>query len=618
MIDFDVETTSLAHHGGNPCRVFLAQFGTDNPETPGVMLFRPEGDRYRANIQWWLELDGDYRAWNTKFDLHSLKQSGFRLPDDSRWHDGMVAAHIIDERRSAALQARADALFGEEAHPEYEQGVRTFLNDERKRRRKAAKDEGIEFVEPNYSDVPDALMEPYAANDITNTRRTSGVYYPQIEANPDFKRLYALEMDVLRALFWAEDRGIPVDREAMVACEAAVLPRIEELEDKAIAIADFDGFNPRSPKQIGEALDRLDADTKAMARSPKTKQLVTDEENLSACDHPLADAILAYRGEEGIYKWLSGALHGPSSEDDKRKFPGPYLTSEDRLHPNFRQLGARTGRMSCANPNFQNIPRDDLRIRHTIRADEGHKLITCDLDSIELVLLALFAGEGTIFDAITQGQDLHALTARRVGLTGRRRSSGAMESPRDQGKRLNYLIVYGGGIGAIMKWFGVPKARAKQIQDAMHKAYPEVGRLQGRIDWKLEERGYLESPLTKRRWRMYGSGYSAVQKEGYRFINRLIQGTAADVLKIGMVNAHKQGLPIIAAVHDELILHVPTEDAEEAAHTLEKCMTTGFEMPEDGRLLEDVVPITAEAQIVDRWSQAKNPAYVPDYTQEAT
>lgn len=614
MIEFDVETTSLATHGSNPARVFLAQFGGSAPEVPGASLFyRDLSERNDVQIQHWLGLDDDYRAWNSKFDLHALRQNGFDLPDDRRWHDGMVAAHIIDERRSAALQARADALRGPEAKPELEQEVRTFLNEERARRRKHSKETGEEFVEPNYSDVPRELMNEYAANDIYNTREVSAVYYPQIKSNENFQRLYDMEMDVMRALFWAEDRGIPVDREAMVNCEAAVVPAIERLEDRAIEIADFKGFNPRSPKQISEALDRLNADTRGMERSGKSKQWKTDEENLSACDHPLAEAILAYRGESGIYRWLSGALHGPNGEDEKRKFPGAYLTSEDRLHPNFRQLGAVTGRMSCSNPNFQNIPRDDLRIRYAIKADPGKKLITCDLSNIELVLLALFAGEGTIFDTIQEGGDLHAITAQRVGLTGRKRSTGAMESPRQQGKRLNYLIVYGGGINAIMKWFGVPKARANQIMDQMHKAYPEVGRLQARIDWQLEDRGYLESPLTMRRWRMYGSGYVAVQKEGYKFLNRLVQGTAADVLKMGMVNAHKAGLPIIGAVHDELILHVDESDAEEAARTLEECMTKGFPLVKDGRMLEDVVPIVAEADIVDRWSQAKDPDYVPDY-----
>jgi len=615
MIEFDIETTSLATHGENPCRVFLAQFGDESTDVELVYrdgrgmdpALDPDG-----LIQTWLDQDDDYRAWNSKFDLRGLAQAGFVLPSERRWHDGMVAAHIIDERRSVALQARSDALLGPEAHPEYEAEKDRWLDGERKRRRKQSKETGEEYVPPNYGDVPREIMDNYAATDIRNTRSVStDVYYPQIRANPDFSDLYDLEMDVLRALYRAEERGIPVDREALVACEAKTLPKIEELEDHAIELSGFDGFNPRSPKQIGEALERLGANIKLMDRSGKTKQLVTDEENLSAVNHPLADAILAYRGEEGLYKWLRGALHGPTGADAE-KFPGAYLTSEDRLHPNFRQVGARTGRMSCSNPNFQNIPRDDLRLRYAIKADEGHKLVACDLDSIELVLLALFAGEGSILDAVKNGKDMHTMTANRVGLTGRRRSSGATESPRDQGKRLNYLIVYGGGLKAIKKWFGVDADRARLIMDSMHKAYPEVAALQARIEWKLEDRGYLESPLTKRRYRMYGSGWQAVQKEGYRFINYLIQGTAADLLKIGLVRCHEQGIPIVAAVHDELIAHVPQEDAEEAARIIQTSMTENIYL-KDGRKLNDIVPITAEAQIVDRWSQAKKVDYVPDY-----
>lgn len=603
MIEFDVETTSLQLQGAEPADLFLVQFH-DGTET--AVLKHPAE---REAIQAWLDRDDEFRAWNTKFDLHALKEAGYTLPDESRWHDGMVAAHIVDERSSVALQARGNRLFGEEAAgAATEHAVKEWLLEENRRRRKASKEDGTEYVEANYGDVPDAIMEPYAAHDVVLTREIGDVYDVQLRNNEDLGRVYDMERSVLRALFWMEDRGIPMDRPALAAMEADILPRLDELEERCREIAEFDAFNPRSYKHISEALDRTGADTRFMTRDAQTNILKTDQENLEACDHPLAEAILEYRGTHKMYAMLRGILHTGSNDT---KFPSAYLDQTDRLHPNFRQVGARTGRMSCANPNFQQVPRDDLRLRYAVAAPPGRKLIACDLDSIEMRLLAAFAGEGALLDAIRNDRDIHQMTAERVGLLGRTRTTGATESPRDQGKRMNYLIIYGGGTRAIRKWFGQSQNDARATLQRMHRAYPEVSALQARIEHALDDRGFVKSPLTGRHWRLQGSGWQAVQKEGYRFINYLIQGTAADIIKMATARCHAEGIELIAVIHDEILAVADENDAERAAQIIQQSMTEGFDD------ITSKVPITAEAKIVDRWSQAKDPDYVPAYIKEA-
>lgn len=603
MIEFDVETTSLQLHGAVPADLFLVQFH-DGEET--AVLKHPDE---REKIQEWLSRDDQYRAWNTKFDLHALKQAGYTLPDESRWHDGMVAAHIIDERSSVALQARGNRLFGEEgAQAATEDAVKDWLKKENARRRKQSKEDGAEYIEANYSDVPDEIMFPYAAHDVELTAQIGEVYDHQLETNADLKQVYDLERRVLRALFAMESRGIPMDRDALAKMEADILPQLDKLEMRCREIAEFDAFNPRSYKHISEALDRADADTRFMTRDADTRILKTDQENLEACDHPLAEAILEYRGTHKMYAMLRGILHTGSNDG---KFPSAYLDDTDRLHPNFRQVGARTGRMSCANPNFQQVPRDDLRLRYAVAAGPGKKLVACDLDSIEMRLLAAFAGDGALLDAIKNDRDVHTLTAERVGLLGRSRTTGAAESPRDQGKRMNYLIIYGGGTRAIRKWFGMGQSDARATLQRMHRAYPEVSALQARIEGALDDRGFVKSPITGRHWRLQGSGWQAVQKEGYRFINYLIQGTAADVIKIATARCHEAGIDLIAVIHDEILAEVDADKAEEAAKIIEEAMTEGFDA------ISSKVPITAEAKIVDRWSQAKDPDYVPDYIKES-
>jgi DNA polymerase I-like protein with 3'-5' exonuclease and polymerase domains len=176
---------------------------------------------------------------------------------------------------------------------------------------------------------------------------------------------------------------------------------------------------------------------------------------------------------------------------------------------------------------------------------------------------------------------------------------------------MNYLIIYGGGTRAIRKWFGMTQNDARATLQRMHRAYPEVGALQGRIEHALEDRGYVKSPLTGRHWRLQGSGYQAVQKEGYRFINYLIQGTAADIIKAATARCHEAGIDLVAIIHDEILAEVDADKAEEAARIIEDAMTEGFEG------ITSKIPITAEAKIVDRWSQAKDPDYVPEYIKES-
>jgi DNA polymerase-1 len=603
MIEFDVETTGLQWYAHE---LFLAQFYA--PEIPG--LHRPVLHDHRLLtatdqtylIQRNLSLGDDYRAWNTKFDLHFLLSAGYELPPESRWHDGMVMAHIVDERWSVALQRKGNDLFGKEAAGQHlDDALKAWLAQETARRRKQAKADKAELVLPNYSDVPSEIMDPYAAHDVTLQRQVCDVLQPRIDENPDFQSLYAMERGVLAALFHAERRGIPIDRPAMAALEADLLPRLDEAEDRCVRIADFKPFNPRSPKQVSEALDRLGADTRFMQRDSETKILVTDEENLRACDHALAEAILHYRGLHKLYEWMRRCLHG---KPEDKLFPHPYLTDADRLHPDFKQVGARTGRMSCSNPNFQNINRDDLRLRYCVAAPPGQKLVCVDLEGIELRLLAAFAGEGALLNMIRSGADPHQHTADMVGLKGRKRSTGAFESSRDQGKRYNYLKNYGGGLRATRRWLGKSLDEARAMRDRYNEAYPEVRDLEQEIEITLEDQGYIRTP-----WGRRHRVKKSAEQEAYMFTAYLLQGTAGDLFKDATVKVHDQGVPLIAFVHDELIALVDEADAEEAGEIMVKALT-------DHPAITEKVPLEAEAQIVDRWSDAKKQGWVPDHERE--
>ena len=592
MIEFDVETTGLQWYGGH--RPFLAQFwdGTGEP-----VLLDPTKDV--AEVQAWLDRGGEegIRAWNTKFDMHMIESMGYTLPPQESWHDGMVMAHIVDERTSVALKARAAALFGEQERDD-EKLVKGWLSDESRKRKAEAKESNTEFEPPNYSDVPDEIMHPYAALDCVLTQKVCDNYDRAMKG--PLLDIYEMEREVLGALYSAERRGIPIDREATARFEVELAENCEQLHDKAVELAGISNFNPNSSDQIAEALKRRGADLRFVTKSEKTGKPSMDAENLAAVDDELARTVERFRAEYKVLGTYVRPMLHRSWVPALKSWKQPFIADDSRIHPNFRQVGARTGRMSCSDPNIQNWPRDDLRLRYLFRAEEGKVLVTADLDAIELVLFAAFAGNGRLLRAVKNGEDMHVLAAKMMELTDRQRAGGVVESARQRGKTMNYLQVYGGGVRTIRKTFGVDQKEARMLLDRYHNAFPEVGELQRRIEYTLMDRGYVKTPWG-RRHRCFDA-----HKEAYKFVNYLVQGTAADLLKASLVSLHRQGVPVIACVHDEIIVECDEADAPEIAVLLEKAMT-------DHPLITDRVPLGASAEIVKRWSDAKQPNYIPSY-----
>lgn len=589
MIDFDVETDGFQHYAGH--RPFLAQFYS--PERLGPEPIVLEVATQRDQIQALLDLDDDYRAWNSKFDLHHLDAAGFRLPPSDRWHDGMVAAHLLDERRSVALQAVGNALFGAEAAgASTEAEVKGWLKEENARRRKESKKTGEEYVPATYAEVPREIMVPYAAHDVVLGRQVGDVQDAALANTPELQELYQLEMEVMAALFDAEKAGLPVDEGAARLLEMDLAATLEELELESRVLAGIDTFNPRSSKQLYEALQRRGANLRFVTGTSM------DAENLATVDDPLARLIESHRATSKLLgTYVRPMLHG-KYEPSLNMFKQPFI-QDGRIHSNIRQVGAGTGRMSSADPNIQNFPRDDLRLRYLVRAEPGHVLVTADLDSIELKLFAAYTssvGGGRLLEmARDPDADPHTATADFVGLGDFVRSGGAVESRRQRGKTFNYSILYGAGVNSVRKHFRVDQKTARRMIDDYHRAYPEVGRLQRLIESKLYEVGYVKSA--------YGRRFRVDPRQAYKATNYLVQGTAADMLKVAIARLRKEGIPIVAPVHDELVAHVRKEDAEEVAHALTQALT-------DHPRITQHVPLGAEAKIVHRWSEAKDPSFV--------
>ncbi len=727
MIDFDVETTGLQAYSGQ-CEAFLWIFGDDTGFAEAIP-FSPSGKEIktwdvrqdpavlkaaancnamsdvsrivnRDRIQAWFDRakDEECRAWNTKFDRAFADVAGhFSIPGDGLWHDGMVDAHAIDERRSIALKMVAVQLLGDSVDgPQKE--LKAWLNKENARRNRLLTDAdkaivgalkvkyveskclecktiyegtalsgpcvqcGFEnyksknrirlatdeenqraiaeaakwrdsegtYIRANYSDVPKRIMETYALEDVILTRRVGNIYAPRIEEQKDLRELIAFERQTMDALYAIEKRGLPASEQQYRQLEQEVIANMTRLEQEVLALAaegdpiiyakelagdrwgegghwidisesgqirsyeggaaDLKNFNPNSSAQVLAALKARKADMSYM--SQKDGKTPADADNLRAVDDDLSVAILKFRAENKVLTTYVRPMIGRSYVSSMNMYKTPFIAPDGRIHANYRQVGARTGRMSVSDPAIQQMPRDDLRLRYNIVADPGHMLVCCDLSNIEMVLFAAYCGDGRLLDAVRAGEDLHVLTATMLGLRDRKRPGGEVETARQLGKTYNFSRIYGGGLRTIRRSFRCSLDEARLLKRRFDDAYPEVGRLQDRIEYRLADDGYIQDKLIS------GRRFRVDPRDSYKATNYLIQGTAAALLKYAVIQLHKDKVPMVALVHDEIVAHVPIADAPEAAKLIETRMTE-FEG------LKGVVPIRAEADIVERWSDAK-------------
>lgn len=635
VIEVDVETTGLQWYAHD---LFMAQFfdptdedcyvrmrcpdcGRDDeqefgecpcgshapvePEVGAIILRHPED---REEIQRWLNKDAYFRAHNAKFDFHHLESAGYTLPPRERWEDSMLICHVLDERRSVALQAVGDKMFGTEPWPEgagveLEKAVKAWISAENKARRKRSKETGEKFIIANYSDVPDDIMETYAAHDVELQRRICDAIVPQLEASPDLVGVYELERKVLSALYDVEKLGMGIDEAGARKLEIELENELTKIRLDLFELVGNDEFNPNSSIQLEEAFARRGVDLSHIEKSGKSGRKSMAADVLEGLDDDLARRIEDFRGADKMmstYVWP--LLH--DQPDTDKGYVYASLHTDGRLHTDLRQVGARTGRMSSS-PNVQNWPRDDLRMRHLVVADEGKKLVAVDLDSIEYVIFAAFlGGDSIVLKMLSEPDaDIHTHTANMIGLKPRDRGLGVVESPRQRGKKFNYERIYGGGIKAIKKWHGVDTPTARKWLTRYYEAYPEVEEFQDMIELRLEERGFVKTPWG-RRHRAYNPQFA--DRESYKFVNYLVQGSAADLFKEAVVRTHVAGIPMIALTHDEILAEVDASDAEDAKHEIQTFMC---DFPKINKLIQ----VTAGGDVVDRWSQAKDPNFDPGW-----
>ena len=399
---------------------------------------------------------------------------------------------------------------------------------------------------------------------------------------------YNIELPLCAVLADMERAGFLVDRAALAAYGDSMVSGINALQEEIWRYAGRE-FNINSPKQLGEVL----FDELMLPAGKKTKTgWSTNADVLEKLvgKHPIISDILDYRMLTKLKSTYADGLI-------------KVISPDGRIHTNFKMTVTATGRLSSTEPNLQNIPvRKELgsEIRKMFVAAPGCVLVDADYSQIELRLLAHISGDETMKNAFLTGEDIHAVTASQVfGIP----LDEVTPQQRSHAKAVNFGIVYGISAFSLAQDIGVRPAEAKAYIDAYLEKYHGVREYMERVISEANANGYVETLFGRRRPlpELKSSNFNT-RSFGERVARNMpIQGTAADIMKLAMVNAHRriqaEGLRsrLILQVHDELIAECPEDEAEHVKALLEEEMSGAVQLD---------VPLTANAKIGHTWAEA--------------
>lgn len=441
-------------------------------------------------------------------------------------------------------------------------------------------------------DVDEDDAAAYASEDADITLRLKTELDPLLKENKLEKLFYEVENPLIEVLTEMEFEGVKINTESLAEMSISLEKESKELEDKVYEMAGV-RFNLASPKQLGEVLfDKLQLDPKA--KKTKTGQYATGEEVLSklAPEHEIIQSILDYRQINKLKSTYVDAL------------PNLINSKTGRLHTTYNQFVAATGRLSSTNPNLQNIPIRTERGREIRKAfvprDENHILLAADYSQIELRIMAAFSGDESMIEAFKNGRDIHATTAAKIFQVPLEEVTSDM---RRKAKTANFGIIYGISVFGLSQRLSIPRGEAKEIIDAYFNEFPAVKKyMDGAIE-KARVDEYVETILGRRRYLRDINSRNATMR-GFaerNAINAPIQGSAADLIKVAMINVHnwmkKEGLKskMLLQVHDELVFDAHKDEVELLKKNIPGLMSNAIKLD---------VPVEVEIGTGEDWLQA--------------
>jgi len=432
----------------------------------------------------------------------------------------------------------------------------------------------------------------YATEDADITYQLAQHFRPELKDASTLKLFEEIEVPLLRVLADMEREGINLDKDFLGSLSTQLDEDIKTLEANIYEQAG-EQFNIASPKQLGEILF---GKMKLVDKPKKTKtgQFSTSEEVLSylAKDHDIIQNVLDFRGLSKLKSTYVDAL------------PNEVQKHSGRVHTDYMQTVAATGRLSSNNPNLQNIPIRTERGRQVRKAfiprDKDHVLLAADYSQIELRIIAALSEEDTMISAFKNGEDIHASTASRVFNVP---IEEVTREQRSNAKTVNFGIIYGVSAFGLSNQTDLSRSEAKELIDTYYKTYPKLRNyMSEQVDF-ARDNGYVQTVLGRRRYlKDINAGNQVVRGAAERnAVNAPIQGSAADIIKIAMINIHKKlserdyKTKMLLQVHDELVFDCYKPELEEMKTLIQSEMENAYQM---------AVPLDVEVGIGENWLEA--------------
>lgn len=576
LVAFDTETDSLesmrarivglsfSDQVGEACYIPLRHEGPDAPEQLPL-------EDVLARLKPWFENAAKAKlGQHIKYDTHVLANHGIAIRGYR--HDTMLESYVLEAHRKHNLGDLALRYTG-----------RSGLSYE------DVAGKGAQQIP--FAQVALDRAALYSSEDSDLTLAVHQALWPQLEAEPGLKDIYErFEMPTSRVLQRIERNGVLIDKALLQQQSHELAQRIVALEQEAYELAG-QPFNLASPKQLGEILfvkQGLPIVKKTATGAPSTNEEVLEK---LAEDHPLPARILEHRSLAKL----------KSTYTDK--LPLMINPETGRVHTNYAQAVAVTGRLASNDPNLQNIPvrtAEGRRIREAFIAPPGHVIVSADYSQIELRIMAHISQDENLLRAFAEGLDVHKATASEVfGVPVDEVSS----EQRRYAKVINFGLIYGMSGFGLAQNLGIERSAANAYIERYFHRFAGVKRYMDDTRAQAKEKGYVETVFGRRLWLPEINSPNGPSRAGAEraAINAPMQGTAADLIKLAMVavqetlDAEGRASKIIMQVHDELVLEVPEAELDWARAEVPRLMASVATLR---------VPLLAEVGAGPNWEAA--------------
>ncbi len=555
---------SLCCEAGKACYIPLAHTAPGSPDQlPRELVLN--------KLRGWLENPEKLKVGqNLKYDAHVFANAGITLRGIA--HDTLLQSYVFESHRPHDMDNLALRHLGKKTTA-YEEVCGKGAN------------------QIGFAEVDIERATAYAAEDADITLQLHQAMYPEVQNNKGLQYVYSnIEVPVSVVLQKIERNGVLIDADMLNRQSTEIALRLHELEQQAYVLAE-QNFNLNSPKQLGEIFFQklgLPVVKKTPSGAPST-----DEEVLQklAEDYPLPKLVLEYRGLAKL----------KSTYTDK--LPKMIHPETGRVHTNYAQAVAVTGRLASNDPNLQNIPvrtAEGRRIREAFIAAPGHHIVSADYSQIELRIMAHISGDANLLKAFANGEDIHRATAAEIfGVT----TDVVTSEQRRYAKVINFGLIYGMSAFGLAGNLGIERSAAQNYIDRYFQRYPGVAQYMADTRTKAKAHGFVETVFGRRLWLPEINGANGPRRQGAEraAINAPMQGTAADLIKLAMIavqnwlESAQLQTRMIMQVHDELVLEVPDAELELVRTRLPELMANVAKLD---------VPLIAETGIGANWEAA--------------